>query len=254
MLKWFSNKKKPVPQPIPKNCMEVDFTTDGLGVRGKNLSFLSDQQFIKAWGESVRLNEEGWSKTGFGVPDVRWRAHVCCWAARHALTLDGDFVECGVHTGIFSLTVCHYVDFASLPRTFWLFDTFNGIPLSSVAPEEQHHAIELNNSLYFDVFDYAKRNFSPFPNAKLVQGVLPQSFEETKVDRIAYLSIDLNGAKAERETIEAIWPRLTPGAIIVIDDYGFASHEPQYEMWNEFARLQGRMVLTMPTGQGVLIK
>ena len=234
--------------------MQVDFKGDGLGVKNKNLSFLSDPKFIQAWDEASRLNREGWSKTGIGVPDIRWRAHVCCWAARQALTLDGDFVECGVHTGLLSLTVCNYVNFASLPRHFWLFDTYNGVPLSRVMEEEQGHVQQLNDLIYFDVYEYASRNFKPFPNAKLVRGTLPESFAEVQIDRIAYLSIDMNNANAERESIEAIWPRLVAGAVVVIDDYAFARCEEQYAMWNRFAQAHEKMVLTVPTGQGLLIK
>jgi O-methyltransferase len=42
----------------------------------------------------------------------------------------GDFVECGVNTGIFSLAVCEYVDFNRLDKSLWLFDTYKGFQSS----------------------------------------------------------------------------------------------------------------------------
>jgi hypothetical protein len=40
----------------------------------------------------------------------------------------------------------------------------------------------------------------------------------------------------------------------VIDDYAFMGHVLQYEMWNKFAESKHRMILTVPTGQGLLQK
>ncbi|MCP8940105.1 TylF/MycF family methyltransferase [Alsobacter sp. SYSU M60028] len=203
---------------------------------------------------SAELNKEGWRKRKRGVPDIRWRAHICCWAAQHGLGLDGDFVECGVHTGILSLTVCHYLSMGSVPKSFWLFDTFEGIPLDGLNEAQRRQASALNRNVYSNVWDLAQRNFAPFPNARLVRGVLPGSLDEARIERIAYLSIDLNHAPAEMATIERLWPKLSLGAIVVIDDYAFRDHEAQYEAWNDFAARQGKMIVTLPTGQGLLIR
>jgi len=230
--------------------MKTDYRNDGVGVRGKNVSALQEPKFDRAFLEAMRLNSEGW---GGNVPDIRWRAHVCCWAAQNALLIPGDFVECGVHTGLLSLTVAHFVDFATLDRRFWLFDTFAGIPLDRVSDEERAHAA-INNQTFTDCYEFSRRNFAPYPNAHLVRGILPESLSQAFIDRIAYLSMDLNNATAEMTSIEQLWPRLSPGAIVVLDDYAFTGYEPQHEAWDQFARAHGQMVLTIPTGQGLLIK
>ena len=231
--------------------LKFDFHADGLAVSGKNLSALRDDTFDRAYERAVALNMKGWRGN---VPDIRWRTHVCCWAAQNALSLEGDFVECGVHTGLLSLTVTHFLAFEKLDRTFWLFDTFDGIPLDTVSMSEKDHAAMLNDVLYFDCFDETSRNFSSFPNVKLVRGVLPESLADAEIDRIAYLSIDLNNADGEIATIERLWQKLSRGAIVVIDDYAFTGYEAQFRAWNAFAQKQSSMILTVPTGQGILIK
>jgi O-methyltransferase len=223
-----------------------DYQADGVAVKGKNISSLSETAFDRAFKEATRLNVEGWGGT---VP-----AHVCCWAAKNALLLKGDFVECGVHTGLLSLTVAHYLDFAKLDRKFWLLDTFKGIPLERVSDEEKSHAKQLNEDVFFDCYDLARRNFEPFPNARLVRGILPDSLAETQIDRIAYLSIDLNNAVAEMATIEHLWSKMSPGAIVILDDYAFIGYESQHRAWDSFAESHNSMILTVPTGQGILIK
>lgn len=113
--------------------VKVDYFSDGVGTRGKNLSFLDEPKFAQACGEAEQLNAEGWSGS---APEIRWRAHVACWAAKHALSLEGDFVECGVHTGLLSRTICEYLDFGRTGRNFWLFDTWTGIPTDGETPKK----------------------------------------------------------------------------------------------------------------------
>jgi hypothetical protein len=241
----------PEPAPQPEPGPRLDYFKDGIGVQGKNLSALNDARFVEAYAEAMRLNMEGWAGS---PPDISWRAHVCCWAAKNALAIPGDFAECGVHTGILSLTVAHFLDFATLDRRFWLFDTFAGIPLDHIPVAERAQVTLLNSDVYFDCYQLAERNFSAYPNARLVRGVLPESLDLASIDKLAYLSMDLNNSTAEMATIDRLWSKLSPGAIVVLDDYAFNGFEPQHHAWNEFARSLNLMVLTIPTGQGLLIK
>jgi len=226
-------------------------TMDGLSVTGRNLSFLHDPAFASAWQESARANLEGWPH---GVPDIRWRAHIALWAGRHGLRLDGDFVECGVHTGLLSLVICHALNFGRLNRTFYLFDTYSGCPLAGLEGRELERSRASNREYYRDVWDLAQRNFAPFRNVRLVRGILPQSLCEARLERIAYLSIDLDNARFERAVIEALWERVVPGAIVVVDDFAFVGHEAQFVMWNAFAERANVPIVALPTGQGLIIK
>lgn len=237
-----------------KDRMKVTFQADGLGVSKKNTSFLDEPAFSSAWSKASDLNREGWSKTGIGVPDIRWRAHTCCWAAKNAMHLDGDFVECGVHTGLLSLTAAFYVDLNSTEKAFWLFDTYDGIPVKNLSGMELSLAKKYNDGIYFDVYELAKRNFASFENAKIVKGLIPDSLLNCEIEKISYLSIDLNNAPAEKSAIEHLWPKLVAGAIIVLDDYACRGYEAQYEMWNRFALDVGHTIMSLPTGQGLLIR
>jgi hypothetical protein len=226
-------------------------TMDGMCIAGRSHNFLRDPDFIAAWNASCAANTEGWPA---GVPDVRWRAHLALWTARQCLHLTGDFVECGVHTGLLSLVLCHALDFSAQKRTFYLFDTFNGIPAEITEDAEQARVDVANAEVYRDVFAIAKRNFAPFPNAILVPGILPASLCDVPLGPIAYLSVDLNSVNAERGVIEALWDRLVPGAMVLIDDYDWISCELQRDMWDAFAGQHGLFIATLPTGQGLLIK
>ena len=229
------------------------YAADGFRTLNKNTDFKDEPRFAAAWTFAEQGNREAWAKRG-RVPDVRWRAHTCCWAASRALKLEGDFVEFGVNAGLLSMTVCRYLDFATVDRTFWLFDTFGGIPEGEMTSKEERLRKERNSGIYSDVFEIAKRNFAPFPNAVLVRGALPGTLDEVSINRIAYLSVDLNAASFEKASIERVWDRISVGAAIVLDDYAFEGHEEQNKMWDAFAAEHGQVVLTLPTGQGLIVK
>jgi len=108
---------------------------------------------------------------------------------------EGAFVECGVFTGLLSLTICHFLDFNGTGRVFYLYDTFDGIPVSDIAREGRSHALAMNE-LYADCYETAVRNFAPFPRAKLVRGRVPETLTDAP-EKVAYLSIDMNNAVAE---------------------------------------------------------
>jgi O-methyltransferase len=251
---FFRNLEKTIKQAIIGKRKRLQFYADGLGVNHRILDFFKDPQFKSAWDNSSTVDKAGLQKVGV-VTDMRWRAHVCCWAAEHAKNLEGDFVEFGVHAGLLSMTVCKYLDFADIDKKFYLFDTFEGIPITDGLSEAEKKIAERNNeAIYFDVLEVTEKNFADYANVKLVKGELPTSLTNVQLDKIAYVSIDLNTAYYEKKTIEAVWDRIVPHGIIVMDDYLWQGHESQYHMWNEFAESRNTKVLCLPTGQGMIIK
>lgn len=246
-----SRMKKSLIQTVRRKVL--DYAADGVGVWGKNLDFMTEPRFAAAWEKTREKNKDGWRLSKSGMPDVRWRVHVACWAAQHGLSLAGDFVECGVHTGLLSVAVAEFVDLAAQPKAFFLFDTFEGIPEEALK-QSKAGGRTVNDRKYIDVFEIAQRNFASYPNARLIKGMLPDTLAAIAGKSIAYLSVDLNNVVGEKAVIERLWPQITPGAIIVIDDYGFAGFEDQHQMWDAFAKAHGKTVATLPTGQGILIR
>lgn len=64
----------------------------------------------------------------------------------------------------------------------------------------------------------------------------------------------MNCAEPEIAAIEFFWPKLETGAIVVLDDYGLNGHINQKIAMDEFARSKGIKILTLPTGQGLIVK
>ena len=221
---------------------------DDIAVWKRTLPHDVDPAFAAAFEQSIAFAPENYKAV-----DLRWRAHTACWAASAALTLEGEFVECGVNTGVLAGAICRYLDFNRTGRNFWLFDTYDGIPLL-LATAKETAKFTSGKPAYQNVWDVAKANFSDFPKTHMVKGMVPDSLHTVNIGKVSFLSIDMNLAAPEKAALEYFWPKLVPGAIVVLDDYGFLGHEEQRTMADEFAAARGTKILSLPTGQGLLLK
>lgn len=231
------------------------YADDGLISQHVN-AFMSDLKFMEAYALGRATGA-----LAHHPGDIHFRAYVACWAAKYALKLDGDYVECGVGKGLLSRTLCHYLDFELTAKKLYLFDTFEGIPVDDAADDREMVNMTHLNQLHFDS-DYhesVRRTFAKYPNVVIVKGRVPGSFAEVADERglskVAYISIDMNNAAAEIAAIEYLWSRLVYGGVVVLDDYAYAPEfTSQKNAWDKFAESKGFDVLTLPTGQGLIIK
>lgn len=231
---------------VAKNALDC-YEGDGMRLADRTTDFLRDPRFSAAYRAGID------SGHGFGDIRIEWRMLVLLWAASHALRLEGDFVECGVNTGIFSPAICNYIDFNRTGRRFFLFDTFAGIPEEQMSPTERVGRIDYNER-YPDCYETAQRNFALFPNARLIRGRVPESLAGADIGNVCYLCLDMNIAHPERAALEHFWPKLSAGAPVVLDDYGFTRHAEQKRAIDDFARANEVPVAQLASGQGLMIK
>jgi O-methyltransferase len=233
-----------LPQSIIYFQGPATYKEDGMIVR-RNADFLKDPTFVQAY----QLGQATGSWQNF---KVYWRLHVILWAAKHASQLEGDFIECGVFRGGYSRAIIDYIDFAKLPKKFYLMDTYEGLVSDYITDDEKALGIDLiqYNPSYEDV----KKTFAPFANVVIIKGAIPETLEQAQTDKVAYLSIDMNNVLPEIAAIEYFWDKLVQGGIVVLDDYGFTSHLQQKLAFDEFAKRVGVLILTLPTGQGLILK
>lgn len=219
-------------------------------------AFVTDLKFQAAYQKAVRM--------GLAVdPRIEWRAHIACWAAVNGLKLGGAFVECGVNRGFLSRVITDYLGIKSLPR-FYLLDTYSGFSEKYLSQKQIEglkawHAKSGRSGpwqagMYEDCYDDVVRTFSDCPQVKIVRGVVPDTLQDVQANRIAYLSLDMNCSGPEIAALEYFWPKLVPGAYVVMDDYGWPGHEEQRDAFDDWAKRADVPLLSLPTGQGLLVK
>jgi hypothetical protein len=218
----------------PNRAGAQAFLADDLLAWFRTLGFLGDPQFVQSCGEHAR------------DPVIRariWRVHTLCWAARSCLGVGGDYVDLGCYDGKTVEIIARYVDFARQRRRYHVYDLFDDPPEES---RKGAHGPRLQAEV--------EERLRGLGEVRVVGGRLPESLEGTLPSRIAFAQLDLNSADAELACLERLFDRLVPGAILVLDDYGFARYRESHEREKAFFAAHSTGVLEMPTGQGLVIK
>jgi len=89
---------------------------------------------------------------------------------------------------------------------------------------------------------------------RIVPGPVPDTLAKVTAERVAYLSIDMNMALPEIAAATHFWPRISPGGIVLLDDYNWMGHIHQKRAFDAFAAERGLRVMGLPTGQGIIVK
>ncbi len=231
--------------------LEPTYAEDGL-ISQHITPFMADKKFLDSYNKGKKLGALD------GHPsDIHFRAYIACWASKYALNLDGDFLECGVGKALLSKTIVEYLDFKTIQKKFYLFDTYQGIPCDVGINDVENNNIEFLNKAHFneDYYHKVSQFFKGYDNVILCKGRIPDSFDGVPIQRLAYISIDMNNATAEMAAINYLWEFLVVGGVIVLDDYAYGvEFLAQKEAWDNFAKKIGTPILTLPTGQGLLFK
>lgn len=228
------------------------YAQDGLFTLHRD-HFRADPAFQAAYARGVKAS-------GGLDPQFEWRVHVALWAALRALRIPGDFAECGVNAGFMSSAIMQRVDWRNVEKRFYLIDTFAGPVLTQYSQEEASLGRvgmakdSLAAGAYVTDMARVRANYTEWPNAIVVQGAVPDILPSLEIGKVAFLHLDLNCAYPERAALEFFWHLLSPGALVLLDDYTYFGHQCQAEAIDAVARQLGTDVLSLPTGQGLIIK
>ena len=156
----------------------------------------------------------------------------------HDQDVPGDMVECGVWRGgsamLMALTLLAR---GCTDRTIWLYDTFDG-----VTPPSDDDIQEMSGRRARDILDERERTQDDH-----FWGVAPRALVETNLRRTGYpmhrfrfvegdvlttipaeapaslsiLRLDTDWYHSTRHELEQLYPRLSPGGVLIVHDYGY---------------------------------
>ena len=235
---------------------DKSYVDDGLATNHVT-DCLNDEKFVNAYNEGEKT---GAIKNHPG--DIHYRAYIACYFAKYCSRLDGDFVECGVGKGFFSKIIVSYLNFEKINKFFFLFDTFEGIPIHQGKDCEIAMMNLMNKIHYHDFsrkegnyYNHVCKTFLNYPNVKIIKGIVPESLKDISINKVSYFSVDMNNAFAEIEAIKFFWNKIVSYGIVLLDDYAFGEEfAEQKKCWDKFAKDKNLEILTLPTGQGLIIK
>jgi hypothetical protein len=213
------------------------YAGDNLFTYHRNLSFLEDEKFMAAFRRHATTPVE---------QSILWRLSIVAWGARNGMRLEGDFVECACYKGTTARIVCDYLDFPAHPdKHYYLYDLFEHDETMA------HHAMPEHSAR---LYESVRQRFADIPSVTVTQGKIPEVLEHVAPGKIAFMHIDLNNAEAEIGALEQLFDRMVPGAVLILDDYGWLDYRAQKQAEDPWLEKRGYRVVELPTGQGLLIK
>lgn len=150
--------------------------------------------------------------------------------------IPGDIVECGVwRGGSMMLAALALRRFGDTGRRLWLYDTYEGM----TRPDERD--VDWDGTTYQQRWDEAqaanvtmgfggtvddvRANLRtagyPEENLVFVKGPVEETIPGTAPDRAALLRLDTDWYSSTWHELVHLYPRLSVGGILIIDDYGW---------------------------------
>ncbi|MYB20240.1 MAG: methyltransferase [Holophagales bacterium] len=177
------------------------------------------------------------------------RCQVLYRLANQALSVDGDFAECGVYRGGTALLLSRVLE--GHQETLHLFDSFEGLP----APDPERDP-DLEQGVFKATSTQAVGallgGFSG--SLRVHPGWIPSTFEGLENCRFAFVHVDVDLYRSTVDCLEYFYPRLSPGGIVVFDDYGFPAARGEKDAVDEFFADRPEAPLALPTGQAIVTK
>ena len=150
--------------------------------------------------------------------------------------IEGDFVECGVFKGGNLLLMNYCINKLKLNKMIYAYDTFDGM---SEPSEFDMDLKDVNAKKTFDQYskrnekwcygslDEVKNNLSIYDNNyekkfKFVKGMVEDTLKikENLPEKISLLRLDTDFYESTKIELEILYPKLSKGGILIIDDYG----------------------------------
>jgi O-methyltransferase len=175
------------------------------------------------------------------------------WAVHQLLRLTrdvpGDTAECGVFRGSTSYLICRANEQGRLPRTHFMFDSFAGLS----EPRDVDGSYWRQGDLSVAEAT-ARERLASCKDAVFLTGWIPTRFDEVADHKFSFVHVDVDLYEPTRDSLAFFYPRLNPGGMLVLDDYGFRSCPGATRAAEEVLSEAPEKVVALPGGGGFLIK
>ncbi len=213
------------------------FSSDNMICWNRNYSFLRDVFYRNLFNDK---------ELDTNAKTTIWRTYILVYFAKICTNLSGDYLELGTYKGHTAHVLTKKIDFKKINKNYLLYDLFEW-------KDGDAHS-RLNGHMDKNLYSHVCKKFKKNKNVKIVKGHVSNTLHDTIPDKIAFAHIDMNHWIPEASSLEMILPKMSLGAVIVFDDYGWFCYHQQKIALDPIADRYGQEILELPTGQGILIK
>ncbi|MEO0486882.1 MAG: TylF/MycF/NovP-related O-methyltransferase [Pseudomonadota bacterium] len=139
----------------------------------------------------------------------------------------GDFIETGVWRGGASILMRGVSNLAGgADRKVYLADSFEGLPPPDLEnfPQDEGDKLYLFKEQLGISEEKVRKNFETYnlldDNVVFVKGWFKDTLPTLEADQFAIVRLDGDMYESTIQAIEALYPKLSPGGYLIVDDYG----------------------------------
>ena len=176
--------------------------------------------------------------------------------------IPGDVVECGVwRGGSMQAVALTLLAATENTRDLYLFDTYEGMPPPGEEDKRRDgaSAADLLKTAHRGAGIWAVATLEdvragleqiPYPTERIhfVKGLVQDTVPVQAPERIAILRLDTDWYASTKHELTTLYPRLSPGGVLLIDDYGWWQGSRQAV--DEFLRETGTRLLLLRMDEG----
>ena len=159
---------------------------------------------------------------------------------------EGEAAEIGVYQGgtarLLSKTL------SNTGKTLHLFDTFSGMPATDPSRDIVQEGDFRDTSL-----QTVREYLGDCENVEFHPGFFPDTGRVVEAKRFSFVHIDVDIYQSVKDCCEFFYPRMSPGGIMLMDDYGSRNCPGVRQAAEEFFHNKLEFPCYLPSGQSIVI-
>jgi O-methyltransferase len=132
----------------------------------------------------------------------------------------------------------------------FLFDSFQGLP----KPNKKHDKFFREGQFPVPIESVKQRLIDFRSIIDIRDGWIPDTFRGLENVRYAFVHVDVDLYQSTLDSCVYFYPRLTPGGVMLFDEYGFPSTHGEKVAVDEYFADKPERPIALITGQAVVLK
>ena len=183
----------------------------------------------------------------------RQKLYLLLQLCRQTLDVDGDIFEAGVGSGGSARLMLDCLLRHKHRKQVWLLDTFEGYQKVDLKRDGAH--VRINQCRCNSKEEVERLLANDTVAVRLIKGLIPATLAGVKTNKIAFAHIDVNLYEPTLAATEFCLQRLTPGGIMLFDDYCWPATYGARKAIDEACAVAGQIVICVPEStQAFLIR
>jgi O-methyltransferase len=181
-----------------------------------------------------------------------WRCHELWTLLGELREIPGAILEVGVWRGGTGALMAARAKELELVETVYLCDTWKGVVKTTDV--DTYYRDGKHDDTSRAIVERLVADMG-LDNVELLEGIFPDETGDRIADKTFQLChCDVDVYESAKGVLDWVWPRLSPGGVVVFDDYGFPACPGVTKLVDEQRMRADRLVLHNLNGHGIVVK